>query len=782
MKKICTLLLLPLLLLCCLLQRSTAQCTTGYNKVTLNWDYLDYFTYSGDYTNGNGYLPSHEWALTQHFSFGTNRLTIDVPYLSFIQGGDNNANDVDPGDDVQFTAVSFGSETITLIFEQEVRNLQFSIYDLDFNQRMNVSGKNAAGDNTTVTLSKAVSNSGISLNSNPGNNPQARAPGSIYGSSDNRGTINIEIDGPVKTVSLTFSGFIGDFWLSDISACSPGNFPSNYYEVSRPISGQPSYVLHSLNNKVYALNPATGLTKLIFTDNNVPGNGYINSMAYDPYNRILYYTWSHTSQGPPRTVGGRKTLKKYNFTTGTISTVLNDITNLGIPVSEDYGVESGGAAFYNGNLYLGIEATNDNQRSDRESVIWRIDFDGSGNPFQASQVFAVPADNGSGTLLHHFGDLVINNGVLYDFDGATADGNRTDIYQFNLQTGDATVFSSPSFTPGQTAVDWSGTIYQLYANASNSTQAYVAAYNPSNGAIGTKRTITATPMFTPAIPELSDAAEAYRPASDYGDAPSSYSPIPFTAAAHETDNNLRLGTAMDKEWDGMNSSIADADGSDEDGIGAAPALNIGGSVTYTVSNISVYNNTGSNATLVGWLDYNFNGSFEAGEGILVTIPSSNGQQLINLNWNNIQVPFTPALQTFLRLRITSASNGMSTANMNGWFANGEVEDYPVVVGTILQHDNKPLTPSIENTGEQVKLLPNPAVNYTTVRFAAAGNAIAELQLIDNGGKKLMDLKKAVHPGVNLITLNDLQALSAGVYTVRIVINEQVITRQLVISR
>lgn len=289
-------------------------------------------------------------------------------------------------------------------------------------------------------------------------------------------------------------------------------------------------------------------------------------------------------------------------------------------------------------------------------------------------------------------------------------------------------------------------------------------------------------MFTPAIPELSDAAEAYRPPSDYGDAPASYSPLPFTAAAHETDNNLRLGTAMDKEWDGMSSSIADADGPDEDAIGAAPALNIGSNINYTLSNISVYNNTGSTATLVGWLDYNFNGTFEAGEGVMVTIPSSNSQQLVNLQWNAINVPITTALRTFLRLRITSTANGMGTGDMNGWFSNGEVEDYPVVIGAILEKEQKPSATPAGNTQVECKLWPNPATRYATIQFNTGLAADAEVQLMDNSGKVLIKLKKAVQPGVNQITLNELQSLSAGVYTMRLVMSGQVITRQLVISR
>jgi hypothetical protein len=288
-------------------------------------------------------------------------------------------------------------------------------------------------------------------------------------------------------------------------------------------------------------------------------------------------------------------------------------------------------------------------------------------------------------------------------------------------------------------------------------------------------------MFTPAIPELCDAAEAYRPAIDFGDAPASYSPNAYSAAAHEGDNNLRLGSSLDIEWDGINSAIADADGPDEDGIGAAPALNISGRTTYTLSNIAVYNHTGSNATLIGWLDYNFNGTFEAGEGVMINVPTGSGQQLVTLTWSNIIVPNPTALQTFLRLRITSASNGMTTGSMNGWFANGEVEDFPVVIGVVLPMTN-PGSPAAGKTEAALTLFPNPAVNYTNVQVNATARGAAELQLIDNSGKIIAQMEKAVQPGVNQITLNDLKAWPAGIYTVRVILNKNVLVTQLVINR
>jgi hypothetical protein len=88
--------------------------------------------------------------------------------------------------------------------------------------------------------------------------------------------------------------------------------------------------------------------------------------------------------------------------------------------------------------------------------------------------------------------------------------------------------------------------------------------------------------------------------------------------------------------------------------------------------------------MVAWLDYNFNGVFEPGEGrIITTIPSSASTQLVALNWPSFWVGYYPTASTWLRIRLTSTANGMTTSNMNGWAANGEVEDYPVIMGILL---------------------------------------------------------------------------------------------------
>jgi hypothetical protein len=722
--------------LCLALSLSTAfsQCPAGYNQAILNWDYLDFFTYTGNYTSANGYLSSNALSQTQNFAFGTQRVTITHNFPDANSLGENGTHTGETGsygtgDDINFNS----NGTITFTFENEVQNLKFSIYDLDNSQSVTITGVNAASVSKNITITKATGSSALVLTGSGTATAVATslAVGSVAVTS-NTATLNVDVAGPVKKVTLVFGGTAGDFWISDLTACSVGSFPTSYYNVSKPFTGQPGYVLHSFDSAVYAANPANGVTKLLFIDTaNMGSSTYINSMGYDPYNRILYYVYSLTAS--PAT---NKILKKYDFNTGTISTVLADITTIGIPVSNYSGVESGAAAFYNGALFLGVETPNASRNSGRESVVWRIDFTGT-TPYRASQVFALPADNGSGTLLHDWSDFAINNGVLYDFDGAGTT-TQTDIYQYNMLTGATVNYNKPAgYTPGQPAVDWQGNIYQLHA-INPGTSPYIALYNSGAGTIGTRFTLTSTPAYIPAIPSLGDAAEAFRPLVDYGDAPASYDPVTGDPAVHELDSNLRLGVKEDKEWLTRGQTTPALSDNFDDGLPYVSTFNALSAV-YLIR-VSVYNHTGAAATMCGWLDYNGNGKFDAAEGVTVSVPNSASQQLIYLYWPSITSSLSNGTYTYLRIRLTSTTNGMTTSNPTGYFNNGEVEDYRVPVNTYALASQL-LTFDAQKTGDKKVNLQWQATNedagtvYTLERSADAQHWIAlfDVPATGNGG-------------------------------------------------
>ena len=688
---------------------ASAQCPPGYSKFTLKWDYLDNMVATGNYAFSTGYYTSLAYIQSQFYSFGNQRLNILCTYGKNNMIGENithkgeagsygngkpgpitSTTDPDIDADVQY----LGNGQVTLTFDTEVSNLQFSIFDIDNKQVMDMTAADASATPLPIVITPlgipgtpGIGTAGVSQLIITGNNTTAvNITSPLVGglpqyanTSAVNASFNVDIAGPVKKVTFIVTnsgndGFDnGSYWLSDITACTPGSFPNNYYAVSKPFTGQPSYVLHSLGNSVYKLDPATGKTTLLFTDPAVVGaNASINSMAYDPYNKFLYYVFD---DGLPNSPG--RSLKRYDFNAESVSTVSTDLVALGIALSTYEGVNNGGAAFYNGSLFLGIQTTNATSNSGREALIWRIDFNAANVPYQVSQAFGMPCDDGAG-LVDAFGDFVIRDGTLFKSDNA---GDEPNYYTVDMNTGLGTIYTInpfPDDQPGELALDWTGKIYQLLADNLDGIPAYVAPYN-EDGTIGAKTNIFSSPMFTPAIPILADATGPFRPKSDFGDAPASYDPAGVDPATHERDLNLQLGTGWGQEF--VKTGVVDGDTFD-DGLGAAPPLNYFGTTTYSI-NVNVLNNTGANATLVCWLDWNFNGVYDPGEGQSVTVPTNPAMQLVPVNWPSMWVGYTSNTNTWLRLRLASAADAMTVNNMTGYYPDGEVEDFSVAMGALL---------------------------------------------------------------------------------------------------
>ncbi|GAB4092891.1 hypothetical protein GCM10028786_18180 [Flaviaesturariibacter terrae] len=652
--------------------KALAQCTTG-SQAQLNWDALDFLHTNGSYA---GYVTSTA-AATQKFAFGTQKVTITHNYtgtntLGVMSDHTGETGSNGAGADVKF----LGNGAITFTFDVAVQNVKFSLYDIDVNQRAAITAGDGVTSGASITLS-TITGTGLTITNNNSATARVDASSSAQSLTSTAGTVNVSIAGPVTSVTITITntGVVtggpasgredGAFWLSDVTACSSSAaFASNYYSVSTPWTGQPGYVLTVVNNTIYQIDPATGKAKSIFTD---AGASNINSLAYDPVKHYIYYTYSLTSS--PST---DKTVKKYDYNTGTISTFISDVTSLGIPVYES-GVESGSAAFYDGKLYLGIEgyASGGTTSMGRKSNVWRIDIDATtGSATGAVLAYSVAADNGtSSSNTHDWSDIGINNGVLYDFDGSA--GNE-DVYQYNMYTGVVTRYTPVStFTPNQVSVDYQGNVYNVNAG--------IAKYNGTTN-VGTVYTMTATGL--PASGSYGDGAEAFKPMGDLGDAPASYDPVANSPAVHEVNTNLRLGAAVTSEWSKNTSTLATGDA--DDGM-PTPSIVINNS-NY-VTNVNVYNNTGAAATVCAWVDFNSNGLFDASEGITVNVPSSSSTQTVQLFWPTPTTTLTNYSYTFIRIRVTSATNGMTTSNATGYFSDGEVEDYRIQVNAYLLPSN-----------------------------------------------------------------------------------------------
>ncbi|MDZ7316067.1 MAG: GEVED domain-containing protein [candidate division KSB1 bacterium] len=167
---------------------------------------------------------------------------------------------------------------------------------------------------------------------------------------------------------------------------------------------------------------------------------------------------------------------------------------------------------------------------------------------------------------------------------------------------------------------------------------------------------------------------------DHGDAPSSYG----DAAHAGISNNLQLGPVnsagngvivnVDGELMSFFSENAVGDNlyndNDENGVAAFPALKTN-STSYSVA-VQVFNQSGQNAVLAGWIDFNRDGVFSANEGTTASVPNGTVGTVI-LTWNNLSGLTAGA--TYARFRIAPVGSGLSASTPEGLVMGGEVEDY-----------------------------------------------------------------------------------------------------------
>jgi hypothetical protein len=659
MKKITSILLL------CMLSASQwaiSQCPSGFTQAQLNWDNLEIYYYtgtSGDYGDIGGPYVTTAQEQTQRFAIGTTWLTFATSASGLIKGEtpEHTGNVAGyTGEDVEIVPTANG-QTITITFAAEVQNVSFTLYDVDRLARFDFGATNAANAARPINLT-TYGTSLLTTTNNGLINPYVTAANTSSAVSSNVGTVTVSIPGAVKQVVITMTAIGGgtdlEFWFSDINACVTGSFPTNYHQMlsTKPFVGQPAYVLSSASPSAYMIDPATGRAWHVFTD--PVATSKLNSLAYDAEHRVLYYMAQTPAENSTE-------LKKYDFNTETISVVsANFPAFLGIP-SFSYGIERAAAAFYNGALYLGIE-DNDN---DRESMIWKVELSAGGIPTDVYQVWSMRSGSAD---VHDWADFLMKDGMLIDVNSASGfTSSNASVHHYNLMTGEMTTYKNPASGTaysGQAALDWYGNVYIVRAD--------IQRYN-MNGTLGASFPITSVsgPAWSGAA---DDASEPFKPKMDFGDAPLSYDPVSGDPAVHEMDTALRMGVSIDREWDKRGVSGTD---DVDNGVATVPIL-CRCSGTYTVT-VSVYNNKGSAATLVGWLDYNGNGIFEASEGISATVSSSTATQNITLHWPSAPTTIANGGSTYLRLRLTSAVNNLTTARSTGYVPNGEVEDYRVLV-------------------------------------------------------------------------------------------------------
>ena len=180
-------------------------------------------------------------------------------------------------------------------------------------------------------------------------------------------------------------------------------------------------------------------------------------------------------------------------------------------------------------------------------------------------------------------------------------------------------------------------------------------------------------------------------AVDYGDAPDTYDTLDASNGPfHVLDSDILMGSSIDSDNDGFgdgtdnNGNASDDDthsSDDEDGVSSLNSLNVA-TASYDVD-VTITNNTTDQATLIGWIDFDLNGTFDSNEAATTTVAANgteNGTK--TLTWNSIPTDIA-AGTSYLRLRLTTDTN--IDANSPGGSADdGEVEDYELLINAIVE--------------------------------------------------------------------------------------------------
>ncbi|GIX34874.1 MAG: hypothetical protein KatS3mg126_0653 [Lysobacteraceae bacterium] len=183
--------------------------------------------------------------------------------------------------------------------------------------------------------------------------------------------------------------------------------------------------------------------------------------------------------------------------------------------------------------------------------------------------------------------------------------------------------------------------------------------------------------------EVEDYPVSITEPSDLGDLPDAYGTLrASTGARHPLRPNLRLGTLVDDEADGVPSTAADGDDlaglDDEDAVVLADlsAANLVAGRTANVR-ITATNGTGVPARICGYIDFNGDGDFaDAGEIGQVAVPDGSSDVQFSMPFN---VPTAAVASTYARFRLSTLSTSCTAADASGLEPDGEVEDYVATV-------------------------------------------------------------------------------------------------------
>lgn len=437
----------------------------------------------------------------------------------------------------------------------------------------------------------------------------------------------------------------------------------------------------AINSQLVETNLVTGAITIINPDLGSP----INAIGYNTLDSLIYGIDSNTDQLLRITLDGI-------------------VTDLGVVVGLPAGIYQIGDIDSNGQLYL---------YRNLDLFFYVIDVNQNSATF--GQLVATIATPQPDLLDWSFNPL---DGMLYGVNGTTGG-----VSQINPVTGAETLLATiglpnPSTYPSS-YMDSLGTLFVLENVTGDIYRIVIAGLNAT------------AVLFsqTGLIPQDSDGAFCSLEVVgvDFGDAPDTalgtgignYNTLlASNGPRHQIINELFLGAVVTQEFDAYQSVTAIGDdipiGIQDDAVTFPLTPILTTDSTYSLD-MTVTNNTGQDANLYVWIDFNENGIFEGQEAAsAIIIPTHIAPSQVTAIFNLPNVPL--AGTTYVRARITTdtlinANAGdltLEDTRSLGAATDGEVEDYIIEIlePQTLINPTKTSDKNIYNLNE--------IVNYTIV--------------------------------------------------------------------
>jgi len=416
-----------------------------------------------------------------------------------------------------------------------------------------------------------------------------------------------------------------------------------------------AFLFQSTPTDVFSIDLVTGASTQVGTDIAPPN---LNGVAYNPLDNYVY--------GVSNTPGA---------TLGRVYRIGSDfsVQDLGLPTGLPAAGYNIGEFDANGHYWVTTSANS--------TTVYEVDLKpGSSTYFRVvnSRALTMPAGF-SGTSA----DWAYNpvDGFLYRTPLNTTT-NRVHLFRYNRTNGVLTnlgpiagITGSANMLFGANYADASGFIY-----ASDNTSGAIYRINVTSN--------SGVLFSTGPASGTNDGARCFNAPVpvDFGDAPNSYgTTLASNGARHSIPNynaaaktaTLMLGSRISADNDGQPDANAALDTYD-DGLDPTSLILTTGATTAQAV-VSAINAKATPATLAGWIDFNGNGTFDAGERAQVTVPANtNVATPFTLNWSGL-APIAANFSGLARFRI--ATTAAQVANPTGAASDGEVEDYVVPVQT-----------------------------------------------------------------------------------------------------